>query len=247
MQHVAGLVERHRPDVGHRPELGERLQHARRPPQRLVGQIAEPIDPLAPHRLVGPVGERIDDRQGKCAQVRQVPQIAFESRDARRFRLLAFQLRDAVAELGRQAVEPPPPPALPVCASAAPDDRRLDDQLFPFPGRPQRAGDHRFLVRVCALRRAHVGRASIVRVLPLVGLYSLSRGPPKHLIARPTVRPSVYSPTAQPRPARPSIAGTCPSDRYSSNRLAERPSQAHASSATKARPEGSGRRVPRSK
>ena len=124
--------------------------------------------------------------------MRQVPQVALESRDARRLRLLAFQLRDAVAELGRQAVEPPPPPALPVCASAAPDDRRLDDQLFPFPGRPQRAGDHRFLVRVCALRRAHIGRASIVGVLPLVGLYT---GPPKHLIARPGVRPSVASPT----------------------------------------------------
>ena len=41
--------------------------------------------------------------------------------------------------------------------------------------------------------------------------------------------------------------GTCPSDRYSSNRLADNPSTAQDSSAINARPAGSGRRVPRSK
>ena len=157
-----------------------------------------------------------------CAQVRQVPQVALESRDARRLRLLASQLGDAVAVVGRQAVEPPPPARLAVGAAAAADDRRFDDQLFPLPGRPQRAGDDGLVVRIdgsgAPCRRA-AHRSS--------GCCPSSVAPGPRETPR---RAAIVGPAAPPRsgppapPCRPPICGTWPSDRYSSNRLAESPS-----------------------
>ncbi len=146
VQDIARFLDRHRPDAGHRPQLRQCLQHPRGTAQHASGQFSEAIDPLAPHRLIGPVGKRVDDRQRELAQVREVPQVALEARNACRLGLLAFQLGDPISEVGRQPIEPAPPPPLAVRAAASPDDRRFDDQFLPFPWRSQRAGHHRFVV-----------------------------------------------------------------------------------------------------
>ena len=182
VQHVARFLERHRADVAHRPQIGQRLQHALRPMQAAPGDRTEALDPFAPGRLFGPLGERIDDRQRELPQVRQVPEIALEPGDARRLGLFFLQRLDSAAVVGGEPVEPAPPPRLAVLARAPADDRRFDDQLFPFPRRPQRAGDDRFVVRVDRLiggadrRVSQASRSeSSGRSPVLVGLTALRR------------------------------------------------------------------------
>ena len=148
VQDVARLFERHRSNIGHRTEVRQRLQYARWPAQRASRQRREAIEPLTPRRALGPLGQHVDDRQCELPQMRQVPRVALVSRDPRGLRLLLLQLVDPVAIVGREAVQPPPPARLSVRARPAADHRRLHDQLFPFPRRPQRAGDDRLIVGV---------------------------------------------------------------------------------------------------
>ena len=75
----------------------------------------------------------------EAAQVPEVAQVAQIPADARRLGLVASQLAEPQAVVGGEPVEAPPPAALPVLAIAPGDDRRLDDELFPFPRRAQRA------------------------------------------------------------------------------------------------------------
>ena len=88
----------------------------------------------------GQRGERVDDRQREAAQVRQVR----ESRSSCPARgdsgSSRCSSRSCSSVLPAQAPQPPPP-ALRIAA----DHRGLDDQLFPLPGRAQRAGDDRRL------------------------------------------------------------------------------------------------------
>ncbi len=95
----------------------------------------------------------------------EVPQIAFVPRDTRRLRLVARQLDDPELIVGGQAVEPPPPAGLALRAAASTDDGRLDDELFPSPGRPQRAGHDGFLVGVDRRVRRVGRRVGIVRLV----------------------------------------------------------------------------------
>ena len=127
VQHVARFLERHRPDRRHRPQMGEHLQHARRPPQRRRGERAEAIDPLTPRRTLRPLGERVDDRQREPPQVRQVRQIALVAPDAGRLGLFRAQRRDPVAVIAGQSLEAAPPARAAVGARAPADDRRFDD------------------------------------------------------------------------------------------------------------------------
>ncbi len=146
LQHRARLLERHRPDRRHRSQVGEHRQHAGRPAEHAGRQRGHPIQPLAPARLVGPVGQRVDDWQRERTQVAQVAQVAPIPADARRLGLVATELVEAQSVVGGEPVEPAPPPALAVLAVAPRDDRRLDDELFPLPGRAQRAGHDRLVV-----------------------------------------------------------------------------------------------------
>ena len=145
VQHVTRFFERDRPDLRHRAQVRQRFQHPLGTPQPASRECAEALDPVAPGALLGPLGQRIDDRQRELPQVLEVPAIAFESRDARGIGFVPLQLRDAVTEVGVEAVQPAPPPILP-----ATNHRGFDDQLFPLPGRSQRAGDDRFLIRIDA-------------------------------------------------------------------------------------------------
>ena len=84
------------------------------------------------------------------------------------------------------------------------------------------------------------GVPAVVTVLPLTG------GGEALPTWTGTATPSRTGPRGRAAPASANC-GTWPSERYSSKRLADSPSTAHESSATKARPAGSGRLVPRSK
>ena len=129
VQHVARLLERDRTDLGHRPQLGERLQHARRP--RAAPRVASALKrsshspQVAALRPRRPARRRSAARTARrCARLREV---ALEPRDARRLGLLALQLVDAVAVVGGQAVEPAPPARLAVlraCGRRPPPTRR---------------------------------------------------------------------------------------------------------------------------
>ena len=145
---IARLFERDRSNISHRPEVGQRLQHSRGASECKVRERGESLQPLAPQRTIGPIGKAVDHRQRELAQMGQVLEIALKSHHTRRFRLFLAQLREPVSEIRREAVETTTPACLAVSARPSPDDRRLDDELFPLPRRSQRAGHHRFLVRV---------------------------------------------------------------------------------------------------
>ena len=119
-------------------------------------------------------------------------------------------------------------PALPAIEAA--DDGGFDDEIFPTPRRAQRAG-HRGSVspRIAAATRVVFGLACPPRGRPAA--------------ARPRANRRSGGVHASASPA--SLIGTWPSDTYSANRRADSSSSAHASSASNARPAGSGRRVPR--
>ncbi len=181
VQHVAGFLERHRADAGHRTQIRQRLQDAPGSPQAADRQGTEALDPLAPRRLSGPFGERVHDRQRELTQVREVPEVALEPRDARRLRLVLLQLGDAVGEVGGQTVQSAAPPRLAFFTRAPADHRRLHDQLFPLPRRPQRPGHHGFIIGV----DLRIGRAD--RIGPDVGWTQWSASPflvGKHLVER---------------------------------------------------------------
>ena len=161
LQEVADFLERDRTNRRHRPKIREHAKDAPRPAQHTRRQVRQPIEPFTPVGRLRPVAERIDDRQGELAEVAQIPLIAEDRGAARRIHLLAFELRQPQAVLRREAVEPAPPPLFPFRPIGAADHRRLDDQLFPFPGRAERTGDDGFLVgigRNRARRSVRLGR-----------------------------------------------------------------------------------------
>ena len=245
VQDVARFFER-RPARRPPSAAARRASAARAPGRRSARarQRAEPLEPLAPRRLAR-ASRRAHRRSAartarRCARFRRS-----RSNRAMRADSGSSRLSSAIRipEVGGQAVEPPPPARLAVRAAPAADHRRLDDQLFPLPRRPQRARHDRLVVRIDRIRRARgLGRA-IVR-MP-------SRRSARRPAAETLRRAATIVGTRASRPlgrlgAVPTC-GTWPSDRYSSKRFADSPSHAHDSSATNARPAGSGRRVPRSK
>ena len=112
----------------------------------------------------------------------------------------------------------------------AADDRGLDDQRFPLPRRAQRAGNDGLLVRVGAISRTR---------LAVAGRVVSTHATPETATSRRAARTSGTC-------CGSSSCGTWASERYSAKRRAESFSHAHARMATKARPAGCGRRVPRS-
>ena len=166
----------------------------------------------------------------------EIDQIAFEPPDLRRPGIVAGTLVEAQPELPLEPRQPADPPVV------AADDRRLDQQPVPVPGRAQRPLDDRPVVGV--------GQAPEVRVVVVrievgdVEQRSLHRqgGRRQHLIGLGGRHPT---PAAGRRRAFRIGWRHLPSERYSENRRADRCSAAHASRARNARPAGSGARVPR--
>ena len=122
-QNVARLLECHRTNTGHRPEIRQDLEHAGRTRERRGSQRGKVFQPLAPRRLVGPRGEAVDDGQRERPQVPQVLQVALVALDARRLRLFALEFTDADLVVGRQPREPATPPFASLRAGAPADDR----------------------------------------------------------------------------------------------------------------------------
>ena len=164
LQHVPRFLERHGADRRHGPQSREHLQHPRRTLKDLRRESGKCVQPLPPCRPLGPASQRVDDRQRERAQMTKIAQVALEASDAWRVRFFAPQFREAKLVLRRQPVKPATPPPLAVDAVHAADHRRLDDQLFPFPRRPQRPGNDRLVVRIgYAVWRDEVGRRIVVR------------------------------------------------------------------------------------
>ncbi len=130
---IADFEQRDRSDCGHRPQIGEHPQHVFRLAEDARREPLEALQPIAPGRFVGPLRDRLDQRERKGAQVLEILQLAFEVRNARRVWLVFRELANLQAILLRQTIQAPRP------ALAAADDSRLDEQAFPFPGRPERA------------------------------------------------------------------------------------------------------------
>ncbi len=179
-QHVARFFERHRSDARHRAKRRENVEHAVGATECPPGQLDEAIEPLAPRRGVRPLREFVDDRQRELAEVTKVLEIAFERGNPRRLRLVAPELGNSQPVVGSQPSEPPPPPPAAVGTRPAANHGRLDDQLFPFPRRPQRARNHRFVV---GIERRVLGERGL---LGRLRLFVLER-PRKEFVARDSV------------------------------------------------------------
>jgi len=80
---VARLFEPDRANGGHRAQLAEHAQHARRPAQHARRQIAEALEPLAPGRVYRPGRERLHDGKREVRQVCEVLSIALEADEPR--------------------------------------------------------------------------------------------------------------------------------------------------------------------
>ena len=145
-QHISRLVERHRSDLAHRPQLGEHAQDIGAVPEHVWREILEAVEPFAPGRRRRPLGQPIDQRKCERAQVREVSQIPREPLGDGRLGILTRFFRDPQPELPRQAVEAPVP-----AAGVAADHRRFDDQRLPLPRGAQRPLDDRHIV--CVLDR----------------------------------------------------------------------------------------------
>src|ERR1700722_19834591 len=102
VEDVLRLLERHRTDTGHRPQIGERLEDPGRLPQRPGRQHRKALQPLSPRGPFRPPGKIVDDWQRELAEVLEVPEIPLEPRDSWGLRLLGPELGDAVMEVCRQ-------------------------------------------------------------------------------------------------------------------------------------------------
>ncbi len=166
-QHVARFLERDRTDGAHRAQLAEHAQHPRGSAQHARGQIAEPLEPLAPGRLRGPGRERLDDREREVREVGQILTVALEACQLRRFRVLAQTLLPDPRFVALAQPAQPPAPALGIAA----DNRCLDDQPLPLPRRAQPAFDDGGLI-IGVHRVARSGTSD-----DFVCIFQRSRGP----------------------------------------------------------------------
>ena len=121
-EHAEDFVETRRPDVAHRLQLRQHAQHRFGAAQRVPGDVAQPLDPLAPTGAIGQRGQRLDQRQGEALQFQQRVELAL---DARGLRLVAIHLGEPQAQLLLQAAQPPRP------AIAPAHHRRIHQQLLP--------------------------------------------------------------------------------------------------------------------
>ncbi len=169
---VAGFVERDRTDRAHGPQLGEHAQDALGTPHHVGYERRESIEPFTPGRRRRPRRQPIDHRERERPQVTEIAEIAFETRRAGRVGILAAFLVDLDPIAFREPVEAPMP-----ARRIAADDRGLDDQRFPLPRRPQRAGNDGLLVRVGAISRTRLAVAG--RVVSTHGLRKR-----QHLVVR---------------------------------------------------------------
>ena len=115
-------------------------------PKSVAGRKAlEAIQPLAPRGQARPVGQFLDDRQCKVLKVHELfLDLPKRLRTAAVAAILAFRLPHLRLDLRGLAGETPLPTRRVVA-----DDRRLHEQLFPPPRRPQRTRhNRRILVRL---------------------------------------------------------------------------------------------------
>ena len=132
---------------GHRPQVGEHAADVGGHPQDARHERLEVSEPLAPRRVRWPAIELVDDWEREPAQMVQLLERDLERAHTAALRPLLAPDRVALPlEFARVTVETPPPPIRVVA-----DDHRVDQQPFPPPGRPQRAGDNG-LVGVGGLR-----------------------------------------------------------------------------------------------
>ena len=135
-QHVPDLAERHRPDLRHRPQLGQHGQHPLGMDQHPGRQRLQRLQPGGPRRLVGQRRQVLDHGQGEMHQVAQIAAIAVERAQPRGLRILAGAFLAAQRQLPREPVQAAPPAREPA------DDGGLHEQAVPFPRRAQGALDH---------------------------------------------------------------------------------------------------------
>ena len=177
-------------------------------------------EPFAPHRARRQCGERGNLRHRHVAQMFEVENLAIDSRHAN---VVVLELGAPEFQLRAKPAETP----LPALATA--DNGGVDQQSLPSPRRAQCAFDHRH----------RIGGMSTL------GCWRRARRPPVPRAARR--RPIRGRVRRSVRGSSRSGSGTCASERYSAKRRAERCSAAQASSASSARPPGSGRVAPRAK
>src|SRR5207302_570343 len=137
VQDVAGFLDRYWPDRAHGTKLGKHLHNTcgtADDPRREGGKT---IEPFSPSRLVRPRGKFVDNRQGEVPKVTQVQQVALQTQDPRRLRLIALQLGDAVPVVGGEAIETTTPACAAVLTTSTSDDGGFDDELLPPPRRSQ--------------------------------------------------------------------------------------------------------------
>ena len=126
------LADLDRTDGRHRRQLGEERLHPIGSAQRSRGEGGKAIEPFAPRRLVRERGELVEEGQGKSTEALEIGALA---QDAFHPCVAGFlEIGELELELAPQAIEATFPPV------AASDHRRLDEQLFPAPRCPQRAG-----------------------------------------------------------------------------------------------------------
>ncbi len=152
-QHVAHLVEGHRPDGAERAELRQHGQHALRAPEHGGGEGLEVADPLRPGGGGGQRRQRVDHRQGEAREVLEVGEVPLDRREARGVRLLLPQLFEPEAHLRGESLQPAHPPL------AAADHRRVDEEPLPLPRRTERPLENGRGVAVRVWRSARLRRA----------------------------------------------------------------------------------------
>jgi hypothetical protein len=150
-EHVAHLVERHRPDRRQWAQLGEHGEHAPGTPQDQRRQPLQRGQPLAPRRARRKRGELVNDGQRESAKVLEVRKVTRERVDAGRLRFVAPGRLEAQPVIGRQARQP----ARPALATA--DDGRLHEQHLPLPRGAQRPLHHRGVVGIGTIDPATLG------------------------------------------------------------------------------------------
>ncbi len=189
-------------------------------------ELLESCQPVTPRRPGRPRRDLVDDRQHEGFQVLQVRAVAFEPLHSRAAGILFRLALDLHPVLALEPVETTVP-ALRITA----DHGGFDDQGFPLPRCAKRTVDHGRLGPASSTLTSRWIDSAAVRSASS----TIAWRTPRHPAQRTRTLSACHS-----------AAGTCASDRYSANRLAESFSQAQARIARKARPAGCGRRVPRS-
>ncbi len=237
VQNVARLFERHRSHVAHGPQIGKRPQHTVRARQRLAREAPRSAQSTRPRWRAPanrPACRRSAARSGEDA-----------SGWRGRARIAGCAPTPARRARARRSASGSPRPVRRAAAATAPcrparvrppttDDSTISSSHF--------QGERSVPATMASSSESASGGAGTAVSGSSTSL--VSRFDRSKTSSRGTM--GVLVPIRAARRVE-SSRGTCPSDRYSSNRLAESPSTPHDSSAMNARPAGSGRRVPRSK